>query len=99
MIVDFNQFFKSPDIFQKRCEDLTAYNQTLLVEKSELTKMMADRERQMEGSSNEARIRELEKANTQLQQTLNDQIAFHSEAMEKREKDVSMCACVCLNMV
>ena len=62
------------DSLNSRCEDLSTYNQTLVEEKSQLTKMLSDAEQKISGSESWTRVQQLEQELREHQKLSQEQV-------------------------
>ena len=61
-------------MLNSRCENLSTYNQTLVDEKSELTKLLSDAEQKISGSESWTHVQQLEQELRELQELSQEQV-------------------------
>ena len=67
-------FSFSSDTLNSRCENLSTYNQTLVDEKSELTKLLSDAEQKISGSESWTHVQQLEQELRELQELSQERV-------------------------
>ncbi len=86
----YHEFLTSPPVesLENKCDDLTAYNHTLLDEKTSLAKMLAEAESRVAGGSEATHARQMEEDISRLRQQLEERDGEHSTEVEKKDKEV-----------